>query len=115
MIGYLVPGPRDARQPITHFSGQAALHQPVAVRRQQERGQEDGQLSLQGRGHVRMHVLVPNAFDHPGYMSETSSYPHGQVGPKVNNEDGDGLPPVIDGVDKVQTLLFLSVQHTEHS
>lgn len=66
MIGYLVPGPRDARQPITHFSGQAALHQQVAVRRQQERGQQDGQLSLQGREHVRMHLLFLNAFNHPG-------------------------------------------------
>lgn len=43
------------------------------------------------------------------------SYPHWQVGPKVDYEDSNGLPPVIDGVDKVQTLLFLCIQHSEHS
>lgn len=52
---------------------------------------------------------------YPSYFSENSSYPHRQVGPEVNDEDGDGLPPVVDGVDKVQTFFFLSVQQSQHS
>lgn len=115
MTDYLVPGPGDARQPVRHFSRQATLHQPVAVTPHQERGQQDGQLRLRRQEHVKTHVFLLSPFDCPGYIWDTCSYPHWQVGPKVNYKDGDGLPPVIDGVDKVQTFFFLSVQHTEHS
>lgn len=113
-MGYLVAGPRDARQPVLHFSGQAPLHQTVAVRGQQERGQQDGQLGLRGREHVNTLALLLNPCHYPSYIYDTLSYPHWQVGPKVDYEDGDGLTPVIDGVDKVQALFFLSVQHAEH-
>lgn len=47
--------------------------------------------------------------------THTGTYPHWQVGPEVDYEDGKGLPPVIDGVDEVQTLFFLSIQHTKQS
>lgn len=45
--------PRDARQPVRISSGYATLHQPVAVGGQQQRGQQDGQLSLRRQEHVR--------------------------------------------------------------
>lgn len=46
--GYLVAWPRDARQPERHFLGQSALHQPVTVAGHQQKGQQDGELRLQG-------------------------------------------------------------------
>lgn len=46
VIGYLVSGPRDARQPERHLFRQATFHQPVAVTGQQESCQQDGQFSL---------------------------------------------------------------------
>lgn len=45
--------------------------------------------------------------------NDTESYPHRQVRPEVDDKNSDGLPPVVDGVDKVQALFLLSIQHTE--
>lgn len=45
---YLVTRPRNPRQPVRHFLGQSALHQPVTVAGHQQEGQQDGELRLQG-------------------------------------------------------------------
>lgn len=47
------------------------------------------------------------------HIVQTVTYPHRQVGPEVDYKDGDGLAPVIDGVDEVQAFFFFSVQHAE--
>lgn len=45
---------------------------------------------------------TPEALPHP-----TQPHLHGQAGAQVHNEDGHGLPPVVDGEDEVLPLFVL--------
>lgn len=107
---------RNARQSIRLFASQPPLHHPVTVRGQQKSSQQDGELSLRERNRNKRRLSwLKYRSSFLSQRRQTMSYPHWQVGPEVDDKYGDGLTPVIDGVNDVQAFFLLSVQHPNQS